>query len=73
MITPLNTPFRNAGFELRFESLFDAGRALVFPCDAAGQVDIDALSDRARDNYLCARALMGREFGYPKMCASYVH
>jgi len=66
-----NSQIGNAGFELRFQSLFDAGRALVFPCDAAGQVDIDALSDRARDKYLCARVLIGREFGYPKTCASF--
>jgi hypothetical protein len=73
MNTSLIPPIRGNGFELRFESLFVAGRALVFPCDAAGQVDMDALSDRARANYLCARALMGREFGYPKTCASFAH
>ena len=38
-------------YELRFQSLFDAGRAYAFPCDAAGHVDLDALSDRARGNY----------------------
>ena len=27
-----------AGWELRFESLFDPGRALSFPCDAAGLI-----------------------------------
>jgi hypothetical protein len=70
MSTPMHSPIRNAGFELRFQSLFDAGRALVFPCDAAGRVDLDALSDRARDKYLCARVLIGREFGYPLTCAS---
>ncbi len=25
-------------FELRFESLFNPGRGLAFPCDARGQV-----------------------------------
>jgi hypothetical protein len=73
MNTPSNSPIRSASFELRFESLWDAGRALVFPCDAAGQVDMDTLSARARDKYLCARALMGREFGYPKTCAALAH
>jgi hypothetical protein len=73
MNTLFDPSIRNNRFELRFQSLFDTGRALVFPCDAAGQVDIDALSARARDRYLCARALIGREFGYPKMCALYVH
>ena len=37
-----------AHYELRFQSLFDAGRAYAFPCDAAGHVDMDSLSDAAR-------------------------
>lgn len=56
-----------ARFELRFQSLFDEGRGLAFPCDAGGQVDLDALSERARDNYLRARALIGREFSMPRL------
>jgi hypothetical protein len=58
-------------FELRFPSLFDTGRGLAFPCDAAGHVTLDALSERARCNYLYARALMGREFALPvvRACA----
>jgi hypothetical protein len=51
--------------ELRFQSLFDAGRYYAFPCDAAGNVDMDALSDQARSNYLYARAVIGREFSHP--------
>ncbi|WP_284620747.1 hypothetical protein [Aquabacterium humicola] len=54
-----------ADFELRFESLFTSGRAMSFPCDASGTVDLNALSDRARTNYLFARALVGREFTCP--------
>ena len=53
------------GYELRFQSLFDEGRAYAFPCDAAGRVDLDALSDRARQNYLYARTVVGREFSMP--------
>jgi hypothetical protein len=49
-------------FEVRFQSLFDAGRALSFPCDAQGHVDLDGLSERARTNYFYARAVVGREF-----------
>lgn len=49
-------------FEVRFQSLFDAGRALSFPCDAQGHVDLDGLSERARHNYFYARAVVGREF-----------
>lgn len=52
-------------YELRFQSLFNEGRALAFPCDAQGRVDMDALSDRARGNYLYARAVVGREFATP--------
>lgn len=51
--------------ELRFESLFDPGRSYAFPCDAAGNVDLDSLSDRARANYFYARTLIGREFSHP--------
>ena len=36
-----------ADFELRFCSLFDAGRGYSFPCDQSGNVDIDALSWRS--------------------------
>jgi len=52
-------------FELRFESLFNPGRGLAFPCDRRGQVELDALSDRARSNYLYARAVVGREYATP--------
>ena len=52
-------------FELRFPSLFDAGRGYAFPCDADGRVDLDAMSDRLRTNYLYARALIGRDFAVP--------
>jgi hypothetical protein len=54
-----------AHFELRFRSLFDEGRAYAFPCDAAGHVDMDALSERARLNYLYARTVVGRELSMP--------
>lgn len=54
-------------FELRFQSLFDSGRGYAFPCDPTGQVDLDALSDRARNNYLFARAMVGRELAVPAM------
>jgi hypothetical protein len=51
--------------ELRFVSLFDAGRGFAFPCDATGQVDMDALSGRALQNYFYARTCIGREFRCP--------
>ena len=52
-------------FELRFQSLFDAGRGYAFPCDPSGQVDMNQLSERARNNYLFARAVVGRELAVP--------
>jgi hypothetical protein len=56
---------RDYSYQLRFESLFDSGRALAFPCDDHGQVCLDDLSDRARDNYFYARTVIGREFLTP--------
>jgi len=52
-------------FQIRFRSLFNEGRGLAFPCDAGGQVDLIALSERGRNNYLFARAMVGREFATP--------
>ena len=52
-------------FELLFRSLFDSGRGYAFPCDQRGAVDLDHLSDRARNNYLYARAMVGRELEVP--------
>lgn len=54
-------------FEMRFNSLFRAGMALAFPCDAQGHVDLDELPPRARDNYLYARAMVGRDFDLPSI------
>lgn len=53
------------GFQLRFQSLFDSGRGYAFPCDPQGHVDLDQLSERARNNYLYARAMVGRELDTP--------
>jgi hypothetical protein len=59
--------------EIRFRSLFQAGRALSFPCDAQGHVDLDALSQRALGNYLYARAMVGREFATPAVLEGVPH
>jgi hypothetical protein len=55
-------------FEVRFMSLFSRGRGFAFPCDARGRVDLDALSERARSNYLFARAMVGRDNTAPRVC-----
>jgi len=52
-------------FEIRYRSLFNEGSCLSFPCDAEGHVDLDALSNRARENYLYARAMVGRDYAHP--------
>jgi hypothetical protein len=54
-------------YEVRFKSLFQDGRALVFPCDRQGHVDIDALGPRAQHSYLFARAMVGREYATPEV------
>jgi hypothetical protein len=52
-------------YEARFCSLCNDGDELAFPCDAQGTVNLDGLSDRERNNYFYARALIGREFAAP--------
>lgn len=51
--------------ELHFRSLFNEGFGLAFPCDEHGVVQMDALSERALNNYLYARTVVGREFYTP--------
>ncbi len=63
----------SASYELRFNALFAGRRAYAFPCDALGHVDMDALSDRARNNYLYARAVMGMELTWPEVRPSLMH
>ena len=62
-----------AGWELRFEPLFAGHRGYVFPCDAHGQVDMNSLSERALQNYLYARAMMGRETAWPRVLPRLMH
>jgi hypothetical protein len=69
MNTPPMVSSEPAHYELRFQSLLDARRAYAFPCGVAGRVNMDALSDRARENYLYARAVVGREFSIPTVTA----
>lgn len=55
----------SAQFQLRFPSLFQAGHSLTFPCDVNGQVPLDRLSERLRNNYFYARVVVGRDYGWP--------
>ena len=63
----------NTRYEIRFRSLFQEGRGLSFPCDAEGHVQLDELTDAARNNYLDARALVGREYATPAVQPSDIH
>jgi len=65
---PLVSPDR-ARFELCFRPLLAEGHSLAFPCDAAGRVDMDALSDAAREIYLYARTVVGCQYSRPVITA----
>jgi hypothetical protein len=56
---------REARYELRFTGLSSRRREYAFPCDAAGHVDIDELTDRGRTNYFYARTVVGKELSAP--------
>lgn len=73
MSASANQRLSPSDYELRFRSLFHEGRALSFPCDASGQVNIDSLSDHARTNYFFARTVIGREFAMPAVQPCNLH
>ena len=60
-------------FQLCFRSLFQSGRGFSFPCDPQGHVDLDQLSDKARNNYLFARAMVGRDLAVPAVEQAVLH
>lgn len=55
---------------LFFSGLFPAVRSLAFPCDPGDHVDMDEMSERARDNYLFARTVVGRDYDVPVVVAA---
>jgi len=59
--------------QLRFRSLYASGRGYAFPCDASGQVDLDHMSEQARNNYFYARAMVGRELSVPAVEPAVLH
>ena len=60
-------------YQLCFRSLFHSGRGYAFPCDPEGPVDLDVMSERARNNYFYARAMVGRELSAPAIEAALLH
>lgn len=58
-----------AAFQLRFRSLAGETNDFTCPCDAAGHVVMDEMSERARSSYLFARAMVGRLYAPPEITA----
>lgn len=54
-------------FQLCFRPLFHGRAGFAFPCDPRGLVDLDRLSESARNNYFYARAMIGRELSFPEV------
>jgi hypothetical protein len=50
------------GFLLRFEPLVEDERVIDIPCDASGQVNLDALTEADRNAYLYARVVRHGRF-----------
>lgn len=51
---------------LSFQAIHSSKR-LEFPCDDKGLVLMDTLTERAKANYLYARAMLGREYLTPQV------
>ena len=73
MTTEFVSSRSHARYELRFQSLFHSGRALAFPCDQAGEVHWDTMTEGARANFLRAQQSVGREFATPAVQLSDMH
>ena len=56
-------------YEIFYRPLADAQATLHFPCDGQGHVDLDELSPEAIENYLFARAMVGRDYALPAVVA----
>ena len=52
-------------FVLSYRPLVEGGRGYAFPCDRLGKVEMDRLSESARNDYIYARAVVGRELAEP--------
>lgn len=58
-------------FELYFQPLVDVDRnGYVFPCDSKGNVDMNGLDVRSRNDYLYARAVVGLKLRRPTVRTS---
>jgi hypothetical protein len=73
MTDTLPTAESLACYELRFQSLFHSGRGLTFPCDRTGEVAWEAMTERARINFMHAQRNVGLEFAAPAVQLSDMH
>jgi len=73
MMTRTNAKLSGSGYEIRYQPLSKNGQPLSFPCDAEGHVQLDALSDRARNTYFYARTVVGREYAAPAVLPCDLH
>jgi len=60
-------------YEIRYRPLTEDVEPLTFPCDAQGHVQMDALTERARNDYLYARAVVGVEYDRPAILPCGLH
>lgn len=65
MYAPIHSP--TARFELRFHSLIRQDNALCFPCNSHRRFDLCGATERARNSYFFARALVGRDYAAPEV------
>lgn len=69
MMDTLIYPLATGHFELRYRATGPGGHDCAFPCDEHGHVDMDALSEHDRTEYLFARAVAGRDLSRPVVVA----
>jgi hypothetical protein len=60
-------------YELHYARLLGVGRSFVFPCDAAGNVEMGSLTERARENYRFACSAVGFEMSLPTVRTAPLH
>jgi hypothetical protein len=65
------TRVRETPYELRFNKRIDNECVYKFVCDVKGHVDMNALTDRALNNYLFARAVSGNQLLAPVVTKVY--
>ena len=65
MSDPCVLPGQKIRYELRFGGLPSQRRGYAFPCDEAGLVDLDELTERNRTDYFFARTVVGKEVSAP--------